>query len=210
MKKANRPRRWPIWVLLGLALLVCAFYLDAAVVAWVQQHQTPAAVAFMERVSWWGDWPTHVLLAFCGALIAYALGSRRWLMICAAIVIACALAGALNRAVKIGAGRARPSVVEDVGWHGFRFTSKYNSFPSGHVAATAAVFATLIMARRRVGLLLLPIPLLIGASRIYLNAHHLSDVVGGALVGLLCALATWRFISRNMLDTRSRPRGLIG
>ncbi len=204
MRRGDDPLRWPLWLLLGAGLLVAAFYLDAPMQAWVARHPSPALTHFMERVSWWGDWPPHIIAALIGALIAYALGSRRWIMICAAIVIACALAGGVNRVVKIASGRSRPTVTQDVGWNGPRFGSKYNSFPSGHTAATSAVFGTLIFARRRVGLILLPIPILIAMSRIYLSAHHFSDVIGGALIGLLCALATWRFISRNMLDTRSR------
>ena len=163
----------------------------------------------MGRVSWWGDWPPHVIVALIGAAIAYAVGSRRWIMICVAMVIACALAGLVNRTIKIATGRARPLVTQDAGWNGLRFSSKYTSFPSGHTAATTAIFGTLVCARRRVGLALLPIPLLIAASRIYLNAHYLSDVVGGALVGLLAALVTWRFISNKMLDPRSRQTEVV-
>lgn len=209
MRKRYGPRRWPLWLLLGGLLLAGSFYLDAPVQAWVMAHQVPKAAHFMDVVSRWGDWPQHVVLALVAALIAYALGSRRWIMICAAMVIACALAGTVNRAVKIGAGRSRPTVTLEAGWNGPRFGSKYNSFPSGHTAATTAVFAVLVFARRRVGLILLPIPLLIALSRIYLNAHHLSDVIGGAVVGLLCAMITWHFISANMLDTRSRPAGIL-
>ncbi len=210
MNKTHAPRHWPSWLIFGAILLTGAFFLDASVQAWVARHQVPSIAQFMERVSGWGDWPQHVVLALIGAAIAYALGSRRWIMICAAMVLACALAGVTNRAIKIATGRARPTVTEDAGWHGPRFGSKYNSFPSGHTAATTAFFGTLVFARRRIGLVLLPIPVLIALSRLYLNAHHLSDVVGGALLGVLCALATWRFISTNMLDTRERPRGFVG
>ena len=164
----------------------------------------------MGRVSWWGDWPLHVIIALIGVAIAYALGSRRWIMICAAMVIACALAGLVNRTIKIATGRARPLVTQDAGWNGLRFDSKYTSFPSGHTAATTAFFGTLVCARRRVGLVLLPIPLLIAVSRIYLNAHYLSDVVGGALVGMLAAFVTWRFFSTRMLDSRSTRTGVVG
>ncbi|MEP6822815.1 MAG: phosphatase PAP2 family protein [Chthoniobacterales bacterium] len=204
MRRGDDPLRWPFWLLLGAGLLAGAFYLDAPMQSWVMRHPSPGLTHFMERVSWWGDWPPHIIAALVGAVIAYACGSRRWIMICAAIVIACALAGGVNRVVKIVSGRSRPTVTQDVGWNGPRLASKYNSFPSGHTAATCAVFGTLIFARRRVGLILLPIPILIAMSRIYLSAHHFSDVIGGALIGLLCALVTWRFISRNMLDTRSR------
>ena len=131
-------------------------------------------------------------------------------MICAAMIIACAIAGAANSTLKVAAGRARPAFTQDAGWHGLRTGYKYNSFPSGHTAATTAFFGALVFARRRVGLWLLPIPLLIAFSRIYLNAHYLSDVVGGALVGILAALVSWHFISTNMLDTRPRQKGLLG
>ena len=156
----------------------------------------------MHRVSRWGDWPAHVGLGLLGLGIAYALGNRRWLIICTAMVLACALAGAVNRVVKIGAGRARPSVTHETGWNGPRLSSKYHSFPSGHTASSTAFFAVVVLARRRLGLALLAVPLLIAASRLYVNAHHLSDVVGGALLGFLCALLTWHFISNRALETR--------
>ncbi len=204
MRRGDDPLRWPLWVLLGVVLLAAGFYFDTSAQALISRHQNAGLKHFMERVSWWGDWPPHIIAALLVAAIAYACGSRRWIMICAAMVIACALAGGVNRVVKIASGRARPTVTQDAGWNGPRFGSKYNSFPSGHTAATTAFFGTLILARRRLGVALLPIPLLIAYSRIYLNAHHLSDVVAGAMVGLICALVTWRFITRNMLDTRSR------
>ncbi len=207
--RRSRGLRWLVGLLLAALLLVAAFYCDAAVQAWVTRHQTPGALAFMRQVSRWGDWPMHVALALLGAVIAYAVGSRRWIMICAGMVIACALAGTINRGVKIAAGRARPTVKQDAGWNGPRLSSKYNSFPSGHTAASAAFFGALALARRRVGLALLPVPVLIATSRLYLNAHHLSDVVGGAILGILCALLVWHLISTNMLDTRSRSRDML-
>jgi undecaprenyl-diphosphatase len=48
-------------------------------------------------------------------------------------------------------------------------------------------FGVLLFVRRGLGLALLPIPLLIAFSRLYLGAHYLSDVVCGALLGILCA-----------------------
>ncbi len=163
----------------------------------------------MAQVSRWGDWPGLIALGLAGALIAYALGNRRWLMICAAMIIACALAGLVNRVIKVSTGRARPSVTVDAGWNGPRWNSKYHAFPSGHTASAVAFFVTLLLARRRVGLIVLPVAFLIAASRIYLRAHFLSDVTAGALVGALCAVVTWRVISANMLDTRPHRRALV-
>ena len=206
MTKSHGLWRWLGWTLLAALLLFGSFYLDGVVQTWMTHHQSAAGLSIMRAVSRWGDWPEHVLCAFIGAVIAYALGSRRWIMIFVAMVIACALAGSVNRVVKVAAGRARPTVTKDVGFNGPRFTSKYHAFPSGHTAASTAFFATLLLARRRVGLALLPIPLLIAWSRLYLNAHHFSDVIGGALLGIFCALLSWRFLVTHMLDTRPRSQ----
>jgi Membrane-associated phospholipid phosphatase len=99
--------------------------------------------------------------------------------------------------------RARPSVHTDTRWGGPRFSSKYHSFPSGHVGASTAFFGVLIIARRRAGLACLPIPILIGFSRMYIGAHYLSDVVCAAVLGTLCALVVAQFLLFQIGDRRS-------
>ncbi len=193
-----------LWALVAAAALGLSFFFDAAVQAWIAQHQVPGWRAAMRLVSRWGDWPSHVALGLIGAAFAYFLGNRQWLAIFAAMVLACALAGTVNRGIKIVAGRARPSVTTDAGWHGPRLSSEYNAFPSGHTAASTAFFAVLLFARRRVGVPLLAIPLLIAFSRIYIAAHHLSDVVAGALVGILAALVLWRAVQSRMSSAPAR------
>ena len=186
------------WAFLGVVLLLAAFYFDASVHSWMRAHQTPAVTSVMGAASRWGDWPPHVAVALIAAALAYFAGSRQWLAIFLALVLACAVAGTANRAIKIATGRARPSVTLDPGWHGMKFGSKYTAFPSGHTAATTAFFGALLFARRRIGLALLPIPLLIATSRVYLGAHHLSDVVAGAIVGTIAGFLAWRFVHRRL------------
>ena len=194
--------RQPQWryvlLALGALLIGSAFWFDVMVQSWMVSHQTPGARAFMRSVSWWGDWPAHVLLGIVGAGVAHLVGSRRWFAIFAAMIVACAVAGTVNRAIKIAAGRSRPSVEIDVGWNGPRFSSKYNAFPSGHTAASTAFFAALCVARWRVGVWLLPIPLLIGFSRLYVGAHHLSDVVFAVMLGSVCAALLTPYIQRRL------------
>ena len=104
------------------------------------------------------------------------------------------LAGVADTVIKRTVPRARPSVHAETRWGGPRFSSKYHSFPSGHVAASTAFFGVLLIARRRVGLLCLPIPILIGFSRMYLGAHYVSDVVCAAVLGIFCALVVAHFL----------------
>jgi undecaprenyl-diphosphatase len=109
------------------------------------------------------------------------------------MLVAMAIAGVAGTVIKRTIPRARPSVKSELRWGGPRFSTKYHAFPSGHVGASTAFFGVLIFARRRIGLACLPIPILIGLSRMYLGAHYLSDVVCAAVLGIVCAAIVWRF-----------------
>ena len=200
--------RWPwLWLLIaGAAAIGVAFWADAAVVSWIAQHQSKPMRNFMRAVSWWGDWPAHIVIGLAGAGIANAVGNRRWMRIFAAMVLACAIAGLATRVVKVASGRSRPSVQQDVGWNGPRLSSKYHAFPSGHTASSTAFFATLLFASWRTGLAFLPVPLLIAFSRLYLRSHYLSDIVAAAVLGVAVALA----LQRSRLLTTQNPRPDVG
>jgi membrane-associated phospholipid phosphatase len=189
------PFRW--WFLFsfaaGLALLA-SFYFDASAQAWIAQHQSVEMKNFMRSVSWLGDWPAHMMLGLTFLTLAYWRRNQRWMRILAAMILAFALAGAAARVIKISTGRARPDIQTEAGWNGPRFSSRYNAFPSGHTATSTAFFATLAFASWRIGLAFLVVPLLIALSRMYVGAHHLSDVVGAALIGIVIAYVVVRWI----------------
>jgi undecaprenyl-diphosphatase len=186
--RANAAARWWFGISASAVLLLLAsFYFDAAAHTWMVQNQNAGARKFMEAVSRYGDWPWHVALGLVLVGIAYWRGNKRWMRIFAAMLLACALAGIANRVVKISTGRARPNVQAEAEWSGPNFSSRYHAFPSGHTAASTAFFATLAFASWRIGVGLLAIPLLIAFSRMYVGAHHLSDVVAAALLAALVA-----------------------
>jgi undecaprenyl-diphosphatase len=116
--------------------------------------------------------------------IAWIRDSKKWMRIFLAMLTAIAIAGVAGQVIKRAIPRARPSVKSELRWGGPRFSSKYHAFPSGHVAASTAFFGVLLLARRRVGIACLPIPILIGFSRMYIGAHYLSDVICAAVLGL--------------------------
>jgi membrane-associated phospholipid phosphatase len=122
------------------------------------------------------------------------------------MLLAMMLAGVAGTVIKRTVPRARPSVVTDTRWGGPRFSSKYHSFPSGHVGASTAFFGVLLIARRRVGLACLPIPILIGFSRMYIGAHYLSDVVCAAVLGFLCALVVGTLLLSGHQTSNSKHR----
>jgi undecaprenyl-diphosphatase len=191
-----RFRWWWSLLFLGAGLLmVASFYLDGAAQAWMTQHQEAGVRKFMRGVGQFGDWPAHISLGLVLLVLAYWRRSKKWMRVAAAMILACALAGVGTRVVKIAAGRARPSVQTEAAWRGPSVSASYNAFPSGHTAASTAFFATLALAFWRIGTPLLVIPLLIAFSRIYVAAHHLSDVVCAIFIGLLSAfaIAQWLF-----------------
>lgn len=187
-KREIRPIGWWFLIFFGAALLLIAsFSLDPVAQTWVKEHQGAAGRSFFKALSRYGDWPEHVALGLICLGLAWLRGSKRWRRIFLTMVLACALAGVAARVVKISTGRARPNVQVESGWNGPRLSARYNSFPSGHTAASTAFFATLVFAGWRIGFGLMLIPGLIAFSRMYVAAHYLSDVVCGAIIGLVAA-----------------------
>ena len=177
---------------IGIAL---SFHFDDNVRDFMVQHQTAAMHNVMRYVSLLGDWPLHAAVGLLLLALAWRRGDQQWTRIFLAMLLAMMLAGVAGTVIKRAVPRARPSVHSEARWGGPRFSSKYHSFPSGHVGASTAFFGVLLIARRRIGVACLPIPILIGFSRMYLGAHYLSDVVCAAVLGFLSALIVLRFVS---------------
>ncbi|MGH7938528.1 MAG: phosphatase PAP2 family protein [Bryobacteraceae bacterium] len=194
MKTIAPAWKWLLLMALAAVAIALAFHFDAAARAWLLAHRSEVVRHFMRNVSHFGDWPEHVLAGLLLIAIAWWRGSKRWMRIGLTMLVACALAGIVARGTKIATGRARPSVKQELGWNGPRLSSKYNSFPSGHTAATVGFFGVLLFVRPRIGLYLLPIPLLIAFSRMYVAAHYLSDVVCAAILGLFSAWLCARWL----------------
>jgi len=198
---------WGLSLLAVALILFVSFYFDSTAQAWIGRHQTSEIKSFMHGVSRIGDWPAHFLLGLSLLALAYWRKSKKWMRIFAAMTIACALAGAGTRVIKIAVGRARPDVkTQTEWWNGAQFNSRYNAFPSGHTAASTAFFATLALASWRIGLAFMIIPLLIAFSRMYLAAHYLSDVVFAFIIGMLTAFIV---VTRWIMPAIRNPKSEI-
>ena len=192
---------WLIGIAIATTAVAVSFHFDDSVREFMMQHQNLAGRNFMRYVSLLGDWPLHATVGLGLLGLAWRRGSEQWTRIFLAMLLAMMLAGVAGTAIKRTVPRARPSVHTEIRWGGPRFSSKYHSFPSGHVGASTAFFGVLLIARRRVGIACLPIPILIGFSRMYIGAHYLSDVVCAAVMGTLCALLVGHFL---FLQIRTR------
>jgi membrane-associated phospholipid phosphatase len=189
---------WLIAIVIVALAIATAFYFDDLVRDFIAQHQIKSLRKAMATVSKVGDWPSHFVAGLIGLGIAWRRGNKKWMRIFLSMLIALSVAGVVGRGIKIAAGRARPSVSAQDVWEQHRFSSKYHAFPSGHVAASTGFFGVLIFTRRRIGLACLPIPIVIGFSRMYVGAHYLSDVICAAILGTSCAFIIARLLLREI------------
>ena len=139
----------------------------------------------------------------CAGVVAAWFRLRRNLPIAAAVVMAPAVASALFMAVKQMYRRARPA-------GGAPMHEVTYSFPSGHAATSAAVFGALghvlwreeMLSRPEALALAAVAPLVIGSSRVYLDVHWATDVLGGWSVGALVAALSGAVYERVRKKTR--------
>ena len=205
--KTNCGKTVALWSL-ALAVTGVSFFFDDAVIAFIKTHSTPGVVAFGRLGSQYGEWNWLMVPCAIIGVIVWLRKDAAWLRILCVMFVASTLAGLAADAVRPLTGRTRPNAPLEVkqGWYGpysqgewVAFKSPYEAFPSAHAAASMGLIAPLLLLRRRIGWLLLPVPILIAAARICVNAHHLSDVLAGALLGFTVACwVDWKITPRIM------------
>ena len=104
------------------------------------------------------------------------------------VLAANALSHALVQLVKRSVLRERPGLADDGPVPLARIPDAY-SFPSGHSAAALAVALPAVLTGHPLGILAVGLALLVGASRVYLRVHYVTDVLMGQLLGALGAVA---------------------
>lgn len=153
-------------------------------------------------LSRYGDFPWLLgggllALAFC-----LRFKRRDWARILTAMLLAGVLAGFVSNVTKLATGRVRPRV-ENVehGWYGpthqgewVSLRHDFQGFPSSHAACAFGFFFPLFLSRRVSGSAGLIVAAAIAWSRVQLNAHHISDIAAGALIGVVAGWIVWRWI----------------
>jgi undecaprenyl-diphosphatase len=172
---------------------------DPHVTAWVIAHRTGWLTSALQVLTWLGS--TAVIIPAGLATGLYLLLRRRDWRPLALLTVAVAGAVGLYDIVKALVGRPRPPAAIWIG----HYTGA--AFPSGHATQSAAFYAMLAIVlgaglsmRRRAILWVAAalVVLVVGASRIYLGAHWLTDVLAGYALG-----ASWVAIVVALLITSS-------
>lgn len=77
------------------------------------------------------------------------------------------------------------------------------SFPSGHTAASFAAMTALFLAKmKKVWIAALVLAVLIAFSRLYFYVHYPTDVLGGAIVGILSGIIGYAIVEK--MDKRRK------
>jgi undecaprenyl-diphosphatase len=221
-RRAEAARRWArhsLWLTasIGAAVIVLMYVLDATEIGWMPPRGTgwlwPVRILTDFGKSAYVLWALAAILLVIAFLFPPARGTARSLLIgfgtrVLFIFLAVLLPVLTGEIIKDMVGRGRPFVggqANAFNFSHFAGTEAYASFPSGHAtAAFALAFAvSAVWPHLRVAMLIYAV--MIGATRLVLLAHHPSDVVAGALLGVIGAmLVRYWFAARHLAFTIRR------
>jgi undecaprenyl-diphosphatase len=206
---------------LGAVIVALMYALDAREIGLMPPRGTP------------GLWPIRILTDFgksayvlwllAGALFAAAIisprlrGTSRSLLLGLGtrlqfLFFAVLVPVLLGEVIKWIVGRGRPFAggeADAFNFSHFAATEAYASFPSGHaITSFALAFAvSALWPQARVAMAVYAV--LIAASRLVLLAHHPSDVVAGALLGVIGAMFVRYWFAARRLGFAIRRDGAI-
>jgi len=157
--------------------------------------------------SCWYLWPSGVALLLGAAWLRWGkieearrARLRGAVQMLAFFFASVALSGIIADIIKPIFGRARPVELEKDNFYGFHpgnFHYTFNSLPSGHATTAFAVAFALGALKPSWRPWLLIYAVALALSRVMVNAHFCSDVVGGAAVGIVTTLVLERTFRRR-------------
>jgi membrane-associated phospholipid phosphatase len=210
---ARRSARHVLWLatIAALTIIGLMYVLDVWEIGLMPKRGTPALWPFRILTDFGKD--VYVMGTLAALLIAVAmvaaalrgiqrslllgLGTRLQFLLFA--VLTPVLAGDV---IKWMVGRGRPFVggpANAFNFSHFAGTEAYSSFPSGHATTAFALAFAVAAVWPRARMAMIVYALVIAATRLVLLAHHPSDVVAGALVGVIGAmLVRYWFAARRL------------
>ncbi|HEY1473920.1 MAG TPA: phosphatase PAP2 family protein [Pseudolabrys sp.] len=202
------------------AFLLVMFLLDALAIRAVGHLPSWIVWSFDQITdfgkSGWFLWPLGIL--FLGLAARPTLPRVPQLVLAAVMVrlgflfAAIAVPGLFTNIVKHIFGRARPLVggsLDPYLFSPFTWPAAYASLPSGHATTAASVLVAFGLLWPRAHTVLWIYALPIAASRVAVTAHYPSDVLAGAVVGVVGALLVRRWFALRGLGFSIAPDGIL-
>ena len=160
----------------------------------LQTMHTPLITKIMKAASKLGD-AGFVWILLTGVLLVIPKTRKVGILVSVALlldVLTC------NVILKPLIARTRPYDVNKAVELLIRAPRDY-SFPSGHTAASFAAAAALWFAdKKKLAIPALVLAVLIAFSRMYFYVHYPTDVLGGAILGMVCGWLSYKLLSQKM------------
>ncbi len=206
--KKNNTRLYIVLFVLFFAALCFFWYIasvkihekeggfDLTMIAYWTANAGPGLVKFMRMITFFGNtWPLFVAYTI---LIAYFIFKKKYRYSIAIFIVSFG-AWNLSKLFKLIFQRGRPELSL------ITKPADY-SFPSGHALSSFVFCSILAWLVWQTGLkagwkwlitaLLLLFTLSIGASRVVLNVHYATDVMGGFALGIMWVILAWVLLSK--------------
>lgn len=184
-----------------LILTASYLYLDQPAALWCHEHLDSHDQEIFKFITQFGD-STFSLIGFALTFLLFRFvrknpkGENISLFLFATV----AVSGIAVDIIKVIAGRYRPSELFEHGAYGFDFfhiERAMTSFPSGHTATAFALAMAIAYLWPRWSVVAWVFAILIGISRLAIGAHYPSDIMGGAVVGLISTLILLRYWKKS-------------
>ncbi|PKN88026.1 MAG: phosphatase PAP2 family protein [Deltaproteobacteria bacterium HGW-Deltaproteobacteria-1] len=199
------------WIAAGLLLFggvlsAISYYFWDVQLMYYCQGLNRSLVGAAEIITQAGDslW-YFILLVPAFIVIRFVWKNEQWSAKILYLLLCISLSGILNIGIKWLTGRNRPiNLIEDgvFGFDFFRIIFLYEttSFPSGHTVTAFALATAFSFLYPRWSFPAFLIAVMIGLSRVVLTAHYLSDVIAGAVVGVICSLGVKYLFDRFYIE----------
>jgi undecaprenyl-diphosphatase len=165
---------------------------DNAILNWFQSIQNDTLTWILKVLTSVGH--AAILWILLG-LILVLRKKTRWVGVTMlAALILCGLVG--NLALKPLIARPRPCWVHPEIVLKIANPTDY-SFPSGHAMSSFAAATVVLLWNRRSGIAAFFVAVLMACSRLYFYVHYPTDVLAGALIGILLGWLSYAMIGRE-------------
>lgn len=205
--------------ILGAAIIALMYLLDATEIGWMPKRGTPSLWPIRILTDFGKS--AYVLWALAGLLFVVAFtapvlrGQARSLLLGLGtrlqfVFLAVWVPAMIGEVLKWVVGRGRPFVGDNVfNFRHFGGSEAFASFPSGHANTAFALAFAVSALWPQARPVMLAYAIAIALSRLVLLAHHPSDVVAGALIGVIGAMAVRYWFAARRLGFAIRGDGAI-
>ena len=220
---ARRAARHMLWltVIIGASVVTLMYMVDVAEISLMPARGTPGLWWVRILTDFGKD--TYVLIALGVLLIAVVIaapamrGTSRIVLAGLGtrlqyLFLSVALANIIADIIKFVVGRGRPFVggkANAFNFQHFAGTEAYASLPSGHATTAFALAFAVSAVWPQTRLPMFVYAIVIIGTRLVLLAHHPSDVVAGALVGIIGAMVVRYWFAARRLGFAIQQDGTI-